>query len=174
MLGGTYINTERWIADANILLEELPQDVQQTIAACETATPPSEERCSRATSAFYAQFNRREPASEAARAYSREIGGKGFNPVIYNEMWGPSEFRSKGSLKTYDAVPLLAKIDGSRTLFLIGQYDEARIDTVEDYVRMTPGAEFGVVPGAAHGFLTDRPMESEAILRAWLARHDAP
>ena len=174
VLGGTYINTERWIADANILLEELPQDVQQTIAACETATPPSEEQCSRATSAFYAQFNRREPASEAARAYSREIGGKGFNPVIYNEMWGPSEFRSRGSLKTYDAVPLLAKIDGSRTLFLIGQYDEARIDTVEDYVRMTPGAEFGVVPGAAHGFLTDRPMESEAILRAWLARHDAP
>ena len=39
---------------------------------------------------------------------------------------------------------------------------------------MTPGAEFGVVPGAAHGFFTDRPMESEAILRAWLARHDAP
>ncbi|MEL7730848.1 proline iminopeptidase-family hydrolase [Citromicrobium bathyomarinum] len=174
VLGGTYINTERWIADANRLLEELPQDVQQTIAACGTDAPPSAQECTQATNAFYAEFNRREPASAQLRAYSAAIGGRGFNPVIYNAMWGPSEFRSKGSLKTYDAVPLLAKIDGSRTLFLIGQYDEARIDTVEEYVRMTPGAEFGVVPGAAHGFMTDRPMESEAILRAWMARHDAP
>jgi len=39
-------------------------------------------------------------------------------------------------------------------------------------VAMTPGAEFGVVPGAAHGFMTDRPMESEAILRAWMDRKD--
>ena len=174
VLGGTYINTERWIADANRLLEELPQDVQQTIAACETDAPPPAQDCSQATNAFYAEFNRREPASAELRAYSEAISGQGFNPVIYNAMWGPSEFRSKGSLKTYDAVPLLAKIDGNRTLFLIGQYDEARIDTVEEYVRMTPGAEFGVVPGAAHGFITDRPMESEAILRAWLARHDPP
>lgn len=173
VFGGTYINTERWIADANRLLEELPQDVQQTIAACETDAPPSEQECNQATNAFYAEFNRREPASAELRAYSAAIGGQGFNPVIYNAMWGPSEFRSKGSLKTYDAVPLLAKIDGSRTLFLIGQYDEARIDTVQDYVAMTPGAEFGVVPGAAHGFLTDRPMESEAILRAWMDRMDA-
>jgi len=174
VLGGTYINTERWIADANILLEELPQDVQQTIAMCETDAPPPAEQCSTATDAFYAEFNRREPPTATLRAYSERIGGEGFNPVIYNAMWGPSEFRSRGSLNTYDAVPLLARIDGSRTLFLIGQYDEARIDTVEDYVNMTPGAEFGVIPGAAHGFMTDRPMESEAILRAWLARHDAP
>lgn len=172
VLGGTYINTERWIADANILLEDLPESVQQTIAACETDAPPPAEQCAAATDAFYAQFNRREAPTPELRAYSKAIGGQGFNPVIYNAMWGPSEFRSKGSLKTYDAVPLLAKIDGHRTLFLIGQYDEARIDTVQDYVAMTPGAEFGVVPGAAHGFMTDRPMESEAILRAWMDRKD--
>ncbi len=172
VLGGTYISTPRWIADANILLEALPAEVQQTIAACETDAPPPADECGRATDAFYAEFNRREPPSPEFLAYSRAIGGKGFNPLIYNEMWGPSEFRSKGSLKTYDAVPLLAQIDGSRTLFLIGQYDEARIDTVQEFVAMTPGAEFGVVPGAAHGFMTDRPVESEAILRAWLARHD--
>ena len=173
VLGGTYINTERWIADANILLEDLPLDVQRTIAACETDAPPAPEKCATATDAFYAEFNRREPPTAALRAYSERIGGNGFNPVIYNAMWGPSEFRSKGSLKTYDAVPLLAKIDGSRTLFLIGQYDEARIDTVQEYVALTPGAELGVVPGAAHGFMTDRPLESEAILRAWMQRMDA-
>lgn len=172
VLGGTFISTPRWIADANILLKELPAEIQATINACETSTPPPVEACQEATAAFYAEFNRREPSSEAARAYSERIGGAGFNPVIYNAMWGPSEFRSTGSLLTYDAVPLLSRIDGKRTLFMIGQYDSARIDTVQDYVELTPGAELAVVPGGAHGFFTDRPHESEAILRAWFGRND--
>lgn len=172
VLGGTYISTPRWMDDANALLRELPADVQSTIAACETASPPPADRCTAATNAFYAAFNRREPASEALRAYSARIGGGGFNPVIYNAMWGPSEFSARGSLKSYDAVPLLAKIDGSRTLFVIGQYDEARIDTVQDFVARAPGAELAVIPGAAHGFHTDRTLESEAVLRAWFARQD--
>lgn len=173
VLGGTFISTPRWIADANILLDELPAEVQATINACEAATPPPPaEACEAATAAFYAEFNRREPPSEALKAYSAAIGGGGFNPVIYNAMWGPSEFRSKGSLLTYDAVPLLARIDGDRTLFMIGQYDSARIDTVQEFVELTPGAELAVVPGAAHGFITDRPAESEAILRAWFERND--
>ncbi len=174
VLGGTFISTPRWIADANTLLKDLPADVQDTINACETAKPPPESQCEAATSVFYARFNRREPPSEEARAYSRTVGGRGFNPVIYNAMWGPSEFRSRGTLANYDAVPLLARIDGARTLFLIGQYDEARIDTVQEFVALTPGAELGVVPGAAHGFFTDRPAETEAILRAWFSRHDRP
>ncbi len=173
VLGGTFISTPLWIADANILLKELPAKVQATISACETATPPPAKTCETATAAFYAEFNRREPPSDALKAYSAAIGGGGFNPAIYNAMWGPSEFRSKGSLLTYDAVPLLSRIDGERTLFMIGQYDTARVDTVEDFVELTPGAEFAVVPGAAHGFFTDRPTESEAILRAWFERHDA-
>lgn len=173
VLGGTFINTPLWIADANILLKALPADVQSTINSCDTATPPPPAACEAATAAFYARFNRREPASEALKAYSARIGGGGFNPVIYNAMWGPSEFRAKGSLREYNGVPLLQRIDGTRTLFMIGQYDEARIDTVEDFVELTPGAELAVVPGAAHGFITDRPAESEAILRAWFARHDA-
>lgn len=172
VLGGTYISTPRWMADANLLVRELPQTVQDTIAACEGASPPSAERCQAATAAFYAAFNRRVPSSEALRDYNKRIGGQGFNPVIYNAMWGPSEFSARGSLKTYDAVPLLAKLDGARTLFMIGQYDEARIDTVQDFVARVPGAELAVIPGAAHGFHTDRPAESEAVLRAWFRRHD--
>ena len=172
VLAGTYISTPRWIADANALLTELPQAVQDTIAACEGKAPPPAADCDAATEVFYANFNRREPASPELIAYVRAIGGHGFNPVIYNAMWGPSEFRSTGSLKDYDAVPLLAKIDGARTMFMVGQYDEARIDTVQDFARQTPGSELAVVPGAAHGMITDRPVATEAILRGWFRRHD--
>ena len=173
VLAGTYISTPRWIADANKLLKQLPEPVQQTIAVCDGDTPPPAATCEKATSVFYANFNAREPASDAARAYAKRIGGKGFNPVIYNAMWGPSEFRSTGSLKNFDAVPLLEEIDGDTTLFLIGQYDEARIDTVQQYVAMTPHAELGVIPGAAHGIFNDRPIETVAMLRGWFRRHDS-
>ena len=173
VLGGTFISTPRWIADANLLIKELPPETQATLAACESGAPPPPAACAAATDVFYAAFNRREEPTAQAKAYAESGGvGEGFNPVIYNAMWGPSEFRSKGSLKTYDAVPLLAKIDGDKTLFLIGQYDSARIDTVQEFVELTPGAEFGVVPGAAHGFFTDRPRATDAILRGWFARND--
>ncbi|QIG81808.1 proline iminopeptidase-family hydrolase [Sphingosinithalassobacter tenebrarum] len=173
VLAGTYISTPRWIADANMLLKKLPEAVQETIAACEGKTPPPEADCDAATNIFYDHFNRREPASPELLAYARNIGGQGFNPTIYNAMWGPSEFRSTGSLKDYDAMPLLAKIDGSRTMFMVGQYDEARIDTVQDFAAQTPGSELAVVPGAAHGMITDRPIATEAILRGWFRRQDA-
>ena len=35
-----------------------------------------------------------------------------------------------------------------------------------------PGAEFAVIPGAAHGLMSDRPAETLALLRGFLARHD--
>lgn len=92
--------------------------------------------------------------------------------MIYNAMWGPSEFSSTGVLKHYDATHLLDHINADTTLFMIGQYDSARIDTVQDYLALTPGAELAVVPGGAHGFYGDRPLITQAILTSWLTRRD--
>ncbi|MEM6827753.1 MAG: alpha/beta hydrolase, partial [Pseudomonadota bacterium] len=64
-------------------------------------------------------------------------------------------------------------LDGDKVLFLIGQYDSARIDTVQEFVALAPGAELAVVPGGGHSFLLDRPLETEATLRGWLSRKDA-
>ena len=50
----------------------------------------------------------------------------GFNPELYETMWGSSEFVATGTLRNYDGEPLLAKLDGPHTLFIDGQYDEAR------------------------------------------------
>jgi proline-specific peptidase len=174
VLGGTYISTPHWIMDANLLVEKASAGVKVALAACETDTPPSANECGAAYTALYSEFYERTPASKEAVAYAAGIGGNGFNPAIYNAMWGPSEFSSTGTLKTYNAVALLKQIDGKRTMFLVGQYDSARIDTVQNYVTLTPGAELGVVPGAAHGFISDRPIATEAILRGWFKRNDIP
>ena len=55
----------------------------------------------------------------------------------------------------------------------VGQYDEARPVTAAQFADRVPGSELAVVPGAAHGILTDRPDETVALLRAWLDRQDA-
>ncbi len=175
LLGGTFISTPQWIFGTNLLIKDLPADVQHDIAACQSNAPPAKTVCDAADDAFYAVHAGRPDAparSAAAIAYRERTSGKGFNPTIYNAMWGPSEFVATGSLKTYDDTHLLAKLDGSRTMFLVGQYDEARLDTVRDFVRLTPGAELAVVPGASHAAYSERPIEMEGILRGWLARKD--
>jgi proline iminopeptidase/L-proline amide hydrolase len=173
VLSGTYISTPHWITGTNLLIRELPDEVSAAIRACESPAPPGPEVCEPATRAFYRAYNGRPdrpPPSARARAYRQRYEGQGRNSVVYNAMWGPSEFRASGSLIDYNATPLLARVDGSRVLFMVGQYDEARLDTVQDFVALTPGSELAVVPGGSHAFPSERPEVTEAILRDWMAR----
>lgn len=171
VLASPLISTRSWIADANALRGQLPRDVQATLRQCD---PPASvtPACEKATDVFYANFNRRDPATEAMKEYARLHGGAGFNRQLYEAMWGTSEFVATGTLKDYDGEPLLAKLDGPHTLFIDGQYDEARPVTLAAFAARVPGAEFAVVPGGAHGFLNDRPEEALGILRPWLERQD--
>lgn len=176
VLSGTFLSTSHWITGTNLLIRDLPDEVAATIRACEGPTPPAAELCKPATDAFYAAYNGRpdRPApSPAMLAYRKRYGGNGFNPALYNAMWGPTEFRASGSLAGYDVSGLLARVDGAKVMFVVGQYDEARIDTVQDYLALTPGAELAVVPGGSHAYISERPEIAEAIFRDWMKRIDA-
>ena len=177
ILASPLISTKSWIADADALRGELPEATRATLTACESSVPPSQDLCDAATTEFYKAFNGREPAGELAKAYAAAdtaAGSKGFDRTLYETMWGDSEFVSTGTLKDYDGEPLLAKLDGPRTLFMVGQYDEARPTTAIGFAQRVPGAELAVIPGAAHGLFGDRPDETIGVLRGWLSRHDAP
>jgi proline iminopeptidase/L-proline amide hydrolase len=171
VLASPLVSTRSWIADANVLRRQLPGAVQAELHRCESPVPPPQPACDVATSAFYAAFNARERPSDAHIAYQGSEG-LGFNERLYKTMWGASEFVSTGTLKAYDGEPLLARLRGERTLFMVGQYDEARPATAAMFAQRVPGADFAVVPGAGHGTFRDRPDETIAILRAWLARQD--
>ena len=170
VLASPLVSTRSWIADADALRRQLPAAVQADIATCD-AVPIPRDRCAAGTDAFYAAFNGREPPSDAALAYARSSGGHGYSKAMYAAMWGPSEFSASGSLRGYDGEPLLARLDGSRTLFLGGRWDEARPSTLAGFAARVPGAELATVPGAAHDLFGDRPTETLGILRGWLARH---
>ena len=176
VLSGTFLSTSHWITGTNLLIRDLPDDVAATIRACEGPTPPAAEVCAPATAAFYAAYNGRPDRpvpSPVMLAYRQRYGGKGFNEKLYNAMWGPTEFRASGSLAGYDVSGLLSRVDGSKVMFVVGQYDEARLDTVRDFLALTPGAELAVVPGGSHAYITERPAVAEAIFRDWMGRIDA-
>jgi proline iminopeptidase/L-proline amide hydrolase len=175
VLGGPLIATRAWLADADALRTALPADTRETLRACEGEAPPPAPACDRATDVFYRHYNRREDAPAAMRDAARAVGNRGTNRRLYETMWGSSEFVATGTLRDYDGTPLLARLDGARTLFMVGQYDEARPATALGFAARVPGgAEVAIVPGAAHGTLSDRPVETIGILRGWLARHDTP
>jgi proline iminopeptidase/L-proline amide hydrolase len=171
VLASPLVSTRSWITDANVLRTELPSNVQDVLKQCDPPAPVT-PACEQATSVFYANFNRREPASPAARAYLEAHPALSLNRQLYETMWGSSEFVATGTLRNYDGEALLMKLDGPRTLFIDGQYDEARPATLGAFAARVPGAEFAVVPGAAHGFLSDRPEEALGILRPWLEQQD--
>lgn len=173
VLASPLISTRSWIGDANILRRQLPTATQATLDKCETASPPPEAQCAAATDEFYANFLLRGVQSAEIAAYRKASPGLPFNEAIYEAMWGKTEFVSTGTLKDYDGEPLLARLDGPRTLFVCGQYDEARPETLGGFAHRVPGAEFAVVPGAGHATVLDRPEECIALLRGWMRRHDA-
>lgn len=172
VLQSPLVSTRSWLADAAALRAALPPTTRTTLSACETASPPAAADCEAATAIFYRWYNRREDASPEVLAYRRALPN-GFNPRLYNAMWGSSEFVSTGSLKDYDGEPLLTRLDGPRTLFVVGQYDEARPATVADFAARTPGADFAVTEHAAHGIFNDNPEAANQTVARWLRRHDS-
>ena len=166
------VSTRSWLADANLLRSRLPTQWRATLDACDRPAPPTAGQCEAATDAFYAaHLKRGQLAPDLAEYEARQPALTG--DTLYERMWGKTEFASTGTLKDYDGEPLLARLDGPRTLFVCGEYDEARPATVAAFARRVPGASFREVKGSAHVITIDRPDAYLALLREWMARHDA-
>jgi proline iminopeptidase len=72
-------------------------------------------------------------------------------------MWGPSEFVATGTLRLYDRIDRLAEIK-IPTLLLVGEYDEARPETMLEFQALVPVSVVKVIPNAAHVVNVDNPQ----------------
>lgn len=70
-------------------------------------------------------------------------------------------------LKTYDQTSRLGEIKVP-TLFITGEFDEARPSTVKYYQSLVPGAKFEVIEGAAHITMQDKPEQSNKVVTDFL------
>jgi len=87
-------------------------------------------------------------------------------------MWGPTEFRSTGSLREWSRAGDLDELT-LPVLFIAGEFDEARPGTLEEFRATMPDARLVVIPGAAHSTMREKPEEYVSALRAFLRSADS-
>jgi len=164
---GPLLSTPRWIEDANALVESLPQDAREAIAAATASGRFDTPAFVAADELFAARFGARTP-QEQRHLPACEATPVRFNEALYVHMWGPSEFVATGTLRDYDRVERLHELK-LPTLFLVGEYDEARPATMVEFQRRVPGSIVKVIPGAAHAIHVDRTAEFNAVLAEFMA-----
>jgi proline iminopeptidase len=120
-----------------------------------------------ATEAFYAEFVSPGEAKENV-----DCPDAPWNPVIYQQMWGPTEFYATGSLQDFDLTTRLSDIDVP-TLFVTGELDEARPETVKGFADAVPGARFEVIPDAGHRSISREPEMYRTLLREFMREAEA-
>lgn len=172
VLQSPLVSTESWLRDARLLKRGMPADARALLELCETPGAAPKASCDAATKAFYARHVQLRNAPTQLIGYVK-TQPRSFTPEIYQHMWGAAEFTSTGTLKQYDGRPLLARLNGQRTLFVAGQFDEARSETVMEFARTVPdGADFAEIPKAAHAIMIDNPAAFVGLLRKWLPARD--
>ncbi|MGD1956807.1 MAG: proline iminopeptidase-family hydrolase [Sphingomonadales bacterium] len=168
ILSSPLLSTPRWIADANLLRGQLPGDVQAVLSAEEKAGTTDSKAYAQATRAFYKQFVSRGEAAER----DFDCSGVSGNNAIYEQMWGPSEFYATGSLVDFDLTPRLKDIKAP-TLFITGEYDEARPETLARFAALVPDSRLEVIPDVAHASFSRVPGPYMQIVRTFIATVDA-
>lgn len=162
-LSSPLLSTPDWIADANELREQLPEDVQATLSRHEAADTVDSEEYKDATAVFYERhiFAGKRTPSPA------DCNGVTGNSFIYKYMWGPTEFYATGNLVDFDVTDQLHEIDVP-VLFLAGEFDEARPERLAEYQKLIPGSRLEVIADAAHASLSKKPDEYRTILESFL------
>ena len=166
-LSSPLISTPLWIRDANALRATLDAETQATLDLHEKNGTTDHPDYEAATDVFYDQFVSRGDAVDEL-----DCDDAPWNPLIYNQMWGPTEFYATGSLQDFDLTPRLGEITVP-TLFVTGEFDEARPDTVKGFADAVPGARFEVIPEVGHASLSRAPDLYRSILRDFMHSAEA-
>jgi len=168
IFAGECLSVPRYVEDANVLIKTLKPESQAAIAEAERTGEYE-------TPAYQAVMNGdwaprylvRTASPDTNEFLKRAIEGYGVEP--YTHMWGPSEFKCTGVLKTFDRTKDLPSLR-LPVLFHSGEFDECRPETAKEHAAMTPGAELTVIPGAAHLTMIDAPRACNDAVRKFLAR----
>jgi len=161
------LSAPQWERDQEVHLKQLPQDVQDILAKHEREGTTDSEEYKTAMKEFNKRFVYRleSKPKETESEYAKS------NPVVYNTMWGPSEFCTTGNLKSFDVTKRLKEIQ-IPALFTCGRYDEAAPSTVEEQSRKLPGAKFHVYENSAHLAYLEEPEEYLRVVSQFLASAD--
>lgn len=166
-LAGPYLSSDRWVADQNYHVSQLPQNVRDSIAKYEASGDYLATGYQEAMMIFYQKHVcRLDPWPDCLLTAIEKIGYG-----VYEYMWGPSEFTLIGTLKDADVTGYLADID-LPVLYTCGEFDEATPVTTGYYKDLTPGAEMHVFENASHEHHLEKPDEFIQVLRNFLTKSE--
>lgn len=168
VLASPVISSDSWAADGAVLLATLPDSIQQVVALHEAAGTTTSPEYQNAVMAYMAKY---VFGMEGPLPPELDSAVATFNPLIYETMWGPSEFRPTGSLKTFDRAATLAALD-LPILFTAGRHDEARPETVERFAATNPRASVKIFERSAHLTMLTEPEAYVAALNEFFRAHD--
>ena len=163
------ISTPDWIADAKILLSQMPVELQDTIRKYETLENYSAPAYLAAVDSFYSRHLSRKSRPYILNEECKNVPG--FNEQVYNYMWGPTEFTATGKLIDFDRADDLDKIE-EPILFVTGEYDEARPETMYKYQKLSKNATVEIIDGAAHMIMIDQPEKMAEVIDRFLISID--
>jgi proline iminopeptidase len=158
VLASPCLSVNRWLSDAKQLKRTLPESVQAVIEKNESARTYDSPEYQAAVMEYYHRFlSRRDPWPDDITKSFADL-----NQSVYMAMWGPSEFTSTGSLRTYERTDRLKELN-LPVLFTAGRYDEATPSTVEYYRSQVPGARLQIFEHSGHLTMHD---ETDAYVKA--------
>ena len=167
ILSGPALDIHRWSKDADTLIATLPDSLQRAIRENEKNGTFDTPEYQAAVGYYYTLYlSRKEPwSADLDSAFSQA----GENVYLY--MDGPSEFTLTGSLRDYNATGKLQNVKVP-SLFIGGEYDEARPSTVKYYSSLVPNSEVVIIPNAGHVSMIDNPDANDTAIRNFLHKID--
>jgi proline iminopeptidase len=158
-----YFSTKIWEEDADTLITYLPQEIQKAIAKGEESGDFTDPAYQQANYVYLTNYGMRGKR----RSSDLDTANVSGNYFMYNYMWGPTEFTATGTLKHYDIISKLKKVTVP-TLFITGEYDEARPATVRTFEKMVPGSQTVVIKNAGHATMHDNLRKNRKAIKKFL------
>jgi len=165
IFAGPLISTSRWMKDAQILISQLAQPVQDTIQKYERLKLYDHQSYIIATDSFNIKYLSRKSGPRIPAPDCEGVGKS--NRQVYRYMWGPTEFNATGTLRTFERTENLHEIK-QPVLFITGQYDEARPETIYEFQKEIPGSKVEIVANSGHNKLRDNPEQYLGAIRSFL------
>ena len=145
-------SAKRWENDASRLILKLPLETQKVIKYCHEINATDSKVYKKAVFEYHLKHVLRNKIKLSKRLKFKNENGN----EIYEYMWGPSEFKAMGSLRTYNQVSKLKEIK-MPCLFLCGEFDEATPNSTRYFSKKVSNSKFKIISNASHAILTQKP-----------------
>jgi L-proline amide hydrolase len=169
VLSDTAASFPDFVAECNRLRQELPPEVEATLRRHEEAGTTDDPEYEEACMVFYRRhLCRLDEWPEELVASFTAIAE---NPTVYHTMNGPSEFHVVGTIKDWQAVDRLGRIQVP-TLVVSGRFDEATPALQQTLVSGIARAEQVIFEASSHTPFVEEHERYLEVVGDWLRRYD--